>query len=71
MNTVTDRRSGKERRVARQNVTFPLRDSQGIIVAKDRRINCERRTDGLELTEANLSQKVFQSMFEKYQKLES
>lgn len=47
-----------------------MRDSQGIIVAIDRRATCDRRTDGLELTEVNLSQKVFQAAFKKFQKLE-
>lgn len=71
MNTHINRRSGEDRRIANLNATFPLRDSQGIIVAKDRRINCDRRTDGLELTETNLSQKVFQAIYKKYLPLDS
>ncbi|MFK7814835.1 MAG: hypothetical protein AB8B92_00715 [Gammaproteobacteria bacterium] len=71
MNTHTNRRSGEDRRVANINVSFPLRDSQGIIVAKDRRNSCDRRTDGLELTETNLSQKVFQAIYKKYLPLDS
>jgi len=71
MNSVTNRRSGNDRRVCKQNVAFPLRDSQGIIVATDRRVSCDRRTDGLELTEVNISQKVFQAAFKKYQDLDS
>ena len=71
MNAHTNRRSGKDRRSANLNVSFPLRDSHGIIVATDRRVSCDRRTDGLELTETNLSQKVFQAVFKKYQKLDS
>lgn len=71
MNTTTNRRSGKDRRSANLNVSFPLRDSYGIIVATDRRVSCDRRTDGLELTETNLSQKIFQAIFKKYQKLDS
>jgi hypothetical protein len=71
VNTHTNRRSGKDRRVASLNVNFPLRDSQGIIVAKDRRSSCDRRTDGLELTETNLSKKVFQAIYQKYLPLDS
>lgn len=71
MNTHTNRRSEKNRRAANLNVNFPLRDSQGIIVAKNRRISCDRRTDGLELTETNLSQKVFQAIYKKYLPLDS
>lgn len=70
MNAHTNRRSGKDRRSANSNVSFPLRDKHGIIVAMDRRVSCDRRTDGLQLTETNLSQKVFQAIFKKYQKLE-
>jgi hypothetical protein len=71
MNAHTNRRSGKDRRTANLNVSFPLHDKHGIIVATDRRVNCDRRTDGLELTEVNLSQKVFQAAFKKFQKLDS
>ncbi len=71
MNAHTNRRSGKDRRSANLNVSFPLRDIHGIIVATDRRVSCDLRTDGLELTETNLSQKVFQAIFRKYQKLDS
>lgn len=71
MNARTNRRSGKDRRIANLNVSFPLRDKHGIIVATDRRVSCDRRTHGLELTEVNLSQKVFQAAFKKYQKLDS
>ena len=71
MQTQTNRRSGIDRRSTNTNISFPLRDNQGVIVAKDRRANCDRRTDGLQLTEVNLSQKVFQAAFKKYQKLDS
>jgi len=70
VNTSTDRRSGNDRRNTERNVSFPLRDSQGITVAVDRRASCDRRTDGLELTEVNISQKVFKAAFKKFQKLE-
>ena len=70
VNSQSNRRSGNDRRTSQTSVSFPLRDSQGIIVATDRRANCDRRTDGLELTEVNLSQKVFQAAFKKFQKLE-
>ncbi|QMU62166.1 MAG: hypothetical protein GKR92_10855 [Gammaproteobacteria bacterium] len=71
MNAQTNRRSGKDRRVANSNVSFPLRDSNGIIVAMNRRVSCDRRTEGLELTETNLPKKVFQAIFKEYQKLDS
>lgn len=71
MNASTNRRSGKDRRSANSNVSFPMRDKHGIIVAMDRRVNCDRRTDGLELTEINLSKKVFQAAFKKYKELDS
>jgi len=67
----TNRRSGIDRRSTNTSISFPLRDSRDVIVAMDRRANCDRRTDGLELTEVNLSQKVFQAAFKKYQKLDS
>lgn len=42
----------KERRIANHNVTFPLRNNnQAIIIAKDRRVNPDRRRDGLEVTD--------------------
>lgn len=63
-----DLRSGKERRVANRDVKFPLRDSKGIIIAKDRRVISDRRADGLEVTESNLSQAAFDKHFEKFQK---
>jgi len=66
VNTYTNRRSGKDRRAASYSATFPLHDNQGIIVATDRRNSCDRRTGGLELTETNLSQKVFQAIYKKY-----
>lgn len=65
-----NRRSGNDRRANHTNASFPLPDSEGIIVAQDRRISCDRRSDGLELTEVNLSQKVFQAAFKQFQKLE-
>ena len=71
MNAHTNRRSARDRRNNNLKVSFPLRDKQGIIVAMDRRVNCDRRTDGLELTETNISQKVFRAVFKKYQILDS
>jgi len=71
MNTQTNRRSGVDRRIASTTVSFPMRDKHGIIVAMDRRASCDRRTDGLELTEINLSQKVFRAAFKKYKRLDS
>ena len=66
-----NKRSGKDRRVSTEIPTFPLRDSQGIIVASDRRVSCDRRTHGLELTELNISQKNFQIAFKKFKDLDA
>lgn len=70
MTNQINRRSGNDRRTSQTTASFPLRDRQGISVTQDRRTNCDRRIDGLELTELNLSQKVFRTAFEKFQKLE-
>ena len=71
MNTYINRRSDNDRRTASKNVSFPLRDHHGITIATDRRVGCDRRTDGLELTETKLSQEIFQTIFKKYQELDS
>ena len=71
MQTRINKRSGKDRRVSTGTPTFPLRDSQGIIVSSDRRVSCDRRTDGLELIELNISQKNFQAAFKKFRNLDS
>ncbi len=71
MNAHINRRSGNDRRTANKNVISPLRDRHGITIATDRCVSCDRRTYGLELTETNLSQKVFQAIFKKHQKLDS
>lgn len=67
MNPSNDRRSGKDRRIANHNVSFPLRDSNGIIVALDRRITADRRTEGLEVTVADMSQDYFNDYLKKFQ----
>ena len=67
MNPSNDRRSGKDRRIANHNVSFPLRDSNGIIVALDRRITADRRTEGLEVTVADMSQGYFNDYIKKFQ----
>jgi len=54
-----NKRSGLERRVANQRITFPFRDKNGIIIARNRRTRCDRRASGLEVTESNMSQEDF------------
>ncbi len=66
MNNEINMRSGNERRIAKRTVTFPLHDSQGNLITKDRRINPDRRSSGLEVTESKISQAAFNDHFKKY-----
>ena len=62
-----NRRSGKDRRESSQSVSFPLRDSNGELITKERRTITDRRTDGLELTVSNMPQKEFDDYFKNFQ----
>lgn len=66
MNLLNDRRSGKDRRITNHNISFPLRDSNGIIVALDRRVTADRRTEGLEVTFADMPQDHFNEYFKTF-----
>ncbi|MGH1538661.1 MAG: hypothetical protein ACRBDX_11545 [Gammaproteobacteria bacterium] len=67
MTSNDNRRSDSDRRISKQSASFPLRDSQGILVAADRRICADRRTNGLEVTESDLSKDEFNDYFLKFQ----
>lgn len=67
MNNNPKRRNIQDRRIAISNAAFPLRDRHGILVAKNRRVNADRRTKGLDVTESNLSKDEFKQYFAKYQ----
>ncbi len=58
-----NRRSNTDRRLSKSNVTFPLRTHDNVVITQDRRVRCERRIEGLEVNESNLSQEAFMSMF--------
>lgn len=62
-------RSGKDRRINKGIPSFPLRDNQGVIITKDRRENCERRTEeNLRLTDIEMSVEEFKVRFKNFQK---
>ena len=67
MKRMKNRRSGKDRRKSNQPVSFPLRDSNGEFIAKERRCITDRRADGLELTVTNIPKKEFDDYFKKFQ----
>ena len=67
MKRMKDRRSGKDRRKNNQSVLFPLRDSNGELVTKERRNSADRRTEGLELTVSNMAKEEFEEYFKKFQ----
>lgn len=67
MKRMNDRRSGKDRRKNKQPVLFPLRDSNGELVTKERRNFADRRTEGLELTVSNMANEEFEEYFKKFQ----
>jgi hypothetical protein len=67
MNNDSKRCNKKDRRIGKSSASFPLRDSHGILVATNRRVNADRRTEGLDVTESDLSKDVFNQYFEKYQ----
>ena len=42
-------RSRKDRRRSGNNVRFPFRDSSGVLIPEDRRVQPERRLSGIEV----------------------
>lgn len=67
MNLIKKGRSGNERRITKSHASFPLRDSQSILVISDRRVNADRRSDGLDVTETDISKDEFNKFFASYQ----
>ena len=67
MKPITERRSGNDRRVAKDKVSFPMRDHDGILVTQDRRATADRRTEGLEVTLADMPSDTFNEYFKKFQ----
>ena len=59
----SNRRLSHDRRLAKMNVSFPLQTNNNAVVSHNRRVRCERRLQGLELTESNISEKVFMDYF--------
>lgn len=60
----------RERRSAVQFNEFPLEDLKGNIIVAERRATLDRRTEGLDVTEAKITQAEFQEYFDAYQKVE-
>ena len=71
MKPALERRSGNDRRVSRQTATFPMRDRNDILVTSDRRVTADRRTEGLEVTLADMPSDTFNEYFKNYQQDDS
>lgn len=71
MKPSTDRRSDKERRIATQKVSFPMHDCNGTVVTHDRRITADRRTEGLDVTLADMPIDTFNEYFKNFQQDDS
>ena len=67
MKSKTERRSGNDRRVSTKKATFPMRDRDGILVTQDRRATADRRTEGVEVTLADMPSDTFNEYFKKFQ----
>ncbi len=63
-------RLSKERRSASQLNTFPFEDLKENIVLKERRATLDKSDEGLEVTEAKISQAEFHKYFDKYKQSE-
>ena len=59
----TDRRFINDRRLERWKVSFPLRTHDDVVISHDRRVKCERRTQGLEVTETDMSLDAFLEIY--------
>ncbi len=62
-----NRRTKYERRSSSNVVSFPFRNSSGILITADHRINCDRRKKGFVLTESEISQQEFIQYFNKFE----
>ena len=54
----------RERRTVVQTNEFPLEDLNGNIIAKERRTTPDPRSEGMDVTEAKISQAEFQEYFD-------
>lgn len=66
-----NRRFGKDRRISGHSESFPLRDSNGKVVVKNRRLKSDRRTEGLELSVSDMPHDEFNEYFKQFQKDDS
>jgi hypothetical protein len=67
MKPTHERHSGNNRRVTHHKVTFPMCDRNGILATQDRRVSADRRTEGLEVTLADMPSDTFNEHFKKFQ----
>jgi len=68
---IYDRRSNEDRRIDEKE-SFPLRNSKGEVVEENRRLLGDRRkTEGLELSTADINDDEFAEVFKQFQKDES
>ena len=63
-----DRRSSKDRRTNKQDESFPLKDSDGKTIQKNRRLKGDRRTQGFELSSSDMSNDEFNKHFKQFEK---
>ncbi len=69
MKTIYDRRSGKDRRTNKNKESFPMRDNNNEIVEENRRVfGDRRRTQGLEISTADIDDDEFDEVFKQFQK---
>ena len=61
--TIKDRRIGNDRRCDNYCASFPFLDKNNIMVSYERRVRCERRQDGYEIDESNMSREAFMKYF--------
>ncbi len=72
MKALYDRRSGDDRRNKNEKKSPPLKNNQGELVEKERRtFGDRRRTEGLEITTADIGDHEFDEVFKQFQQDES
>ena len=67
MKLIYDRRSGKDRRATKQKESYPIHDSNGKTIEKNRRLKGDRRTEGLELSESDMDVDEFSKYFDQFE----
>ena len=68
MKALYDRRSGDDRRNKNEESSFPLKDNQGEQIEKERRtFGDRRRTEGLEISTADIAEHEFDEVFKQFQ----